>query len=249
MRLVAGVTAAFAITSCSPGQQTSSSAPTQLRILAAASLATVMPKLATAYDADHPGTSFQFAFAGSSTLASQIVNGAPADVFASADSQNMTRVTTAGLADGAPTTFATNTLEIVAAKGNPKKIHGLPDLARPGLVVVLCAPDVPCGGYAQQSLRAAGVTVHPASLETDVSSVLRKVQLGEADAGIVYTTDVRGANSVSGVPIPDRLNIMAIYPVAALKSAHDRAAARSFVSFLGSPVARQVLRDAGFHTP
>jgi molybdate transport system substrate-binding protein len=183
-------------------------------------------------------------FGGSSTLAAQITQGAPADVFASADQPNMQKVVDAGLA-GAPATFATNRLQLVVGPGNPKGIRSLADLARPGLVVVLCAPAVPCGTYAAQALGKAGVTVHPASQEQDVKAVVTKVQLGEADAGIVYRTDVRAAGAaVAGVDIPADQNVTAEYPIAELKGASPAAA--GFVDFVRSPEGQLILGGFGF---
>ncbi len=183
-------------------------------------------------------------FGGSAALATQITQGAPADVFASADQPNMQKVVAAGYVSAAAV-FATNRLQVVVGHGNPKGIHSLADLARPGLVLVLCAPAVPCGAYGAQALSKAGVTVHPASQEQDVKAVVTKVHLGEADAGIVYRTDVRAAGSgVEGVDIPAEQNVTAAYPIAVLKGAVP--AAGGFVDFVRSPQGQRILAGFGF---
>lgn len=175
------------------------------------------------------------------------MEGAPADVFASADQANMQKVVDAGSVSSTAV-FASNRLQIVVGPGNPKGIRSLADLARPGLVVVLCAPAVPCGAYGAQALGRAGVTVHPASQEQDVKAVVSKVQLGEADAGIVYQTDVRAAGAaVQGVDIPADQNVPVEYPIAVLKRA-DPAAAR-FVDFVRSPAGQRILGGFGFGPP
>lgn len=171
------------------------------------------------------------------------------DVFASADQPNMQKLIQAGLTAESPIVFAHNDLEIVVGKGNPKHIGSLSDLARSGLVVVLCAPAVPCGRYAAQALQKAGVGVKPASQETDVKSVLSKVALGEADAGIVYVTDVKAAGgAVEGVTIPPALNVVAEYPIVILKDSQNRALARAFLSYVLSD-GRRILAGYGFTNP
>lgn len=204
-----------------------------ITIFAAASLTAAFTTIGADFEKSHPGTMVKFAFSGSSTLVSQIQQGAIGDVFASADQPNMQKLVDGGLVTGSPSTFAHNRLAIVVAAGNPKKITGLSDLARSGLVIVLCAPAVPCGRYAAQALKNAGVTVKPASQETDVKAVVSKVALGEADAGIVYVTDIKAASAgVQGVDIPQALNVVADYPVAVLKDSQNLAVARAFISYL-----------------
>jgi molybdate transport system substrate-binding protein len=207
-----------------------------LTVLAASSLTAAFNQAGADFHRLHPGVSVQFSFNGSSTLVTQITEGAPADLFASADQANMDKVTAAGLAAATPQVFAHNQLEIVVAPGNPKHITGLADLAAPGLLVVLAGPSVPAGRYALQALQSAGVTVKPVSLELDVKSVVSKVALGEADAGIVYVTDVKAAgSSVAGVPIPAQDNVDAVYPAAVLKDAANPVAARAFLDYLLGP--------------
>jgi len=201
------------------------------------------------FEKSHPGTMVRFSFAGSSSLAAQIQEGALGDVFASADQPNMQKLVQAGLTAESPMVFARNDLEIVVGKGNPKHIAFLADLARAGLVVVLCAPAVPCGHYAAQALQKAGVSVKPASQEADVKSVLSKVALGEADAGIVYVTDVKAAgHSVDGVAIAPELNVVAEYPIVILKDSQNRALARAFISYVRTG-GRETLARYGFTNP
>lgn len=235
---------------------TSAAAPTatgpngSIAVLAAASLTAAFTKIGTDFQSGHPGTSVHFSFAGSATLVAQVQQGAVADVLASADQPNMQKLADARLLQGSPSTFARNRLQIVVGAGNPKHITGLSDLAQPGLIVVLCAAVVPCGRYASQALQKAGVTVHPASLEADVKAVTSKVALGEADAGIVYVTDVKAAGAaVKGVDIPDNLNVVATYPVAVLKDSPNVALARAFVDYLDSPAGQRTLSRYGFLGP
>jgi molybdate transport system substrate-binding protein len=204
-----------------------------ITVFAASSLTTAYTAIGKDFERAHPGSMVKFSFGGSSTLVAQIQQGAIGDVFASADQPNMQKAVDAGLVAGSPSIFAHNRLEIVVAGGNPKRIGGLPDLARSGLVVILCAPAVPCGRYATQALQKAGVTVKPASQETDVKAVVGKVALGEADAGIVYVTDVKAAGAgVQGVDIPSGQNVLADYPVAILKDSQNAPLAKAFVSYL-----------------
>ncbi len=225
-----------------------SPAPTvsgQLTVLAAASLTDAFKDEGQAFQKRYPGTHVDFSFGASSALAVQVEQGAPADVFASADQTNMDKV--AGQVAGAQRVFAGNRLQIAVPAGNPKHIASLAGLARPDVVLVLCAPQVPCGSYAKQAFQKAGVAAAPRSLEADVRSVLTKVATGEADAGIVYTTDVRSAaGKVQGVDIPDSQNVPATYPVGALRSASNPRAAAVFVDFLVSPDGQTILQRHGF---
>jgi len=219
-------------------------------VFAATSLTAAFKDEATAFMAKHPGVTVNFNFAGSSDLATQIDQGAPADVFASADATNLNKVGQAGNLDGSPATLAANKLEIVVAPGNPKHINGLPDLARTGVVVVLCAPSVPCGNYARQALTKAGVDVIPRSDEQNVGGVLSKVESGDADAGIVYTTDVMAAGGkASGVAIADQDNVLATYPIAKVKGGSNPIAAQAFIAFLLSAQGQAILEHHGFIKP
>ena len=220
-----------------------------ITVFAAASLTAAYTTIGTDFEKSHPGTMVKFTFSGSSTLVSQIQQGAIGDLFASADQPNMQKLIDARLTAEAPIVFARNSLEIVVGTGNPKHISSLADLAHSGLVVVLCAPAVPCGRYAVQALQKAGVTVKPASQEADVKAVLGKVELGEADAGIVYVTDVKAAGSgVQGVAVPPAQNVVADYPIVILKDSQNRALARAFVSYVLTD-GRRILARYGFTSP
>ena len=220
-----------------------------ITVFAASSLSGAFTTIGAGFEKSHPGTMVKFSFAGSSSLAAQIQQGAIGDVFASADQPNMQRLVDAGLTAESPQVFARNALEIVVGKGNPKHITSLADLARSGFVVVLCAPAVPCGRYAAQALQKAGVAAKPASLEADVKAVLGKVALGEADAGIVYVTDVKAAGAgVDGVAIPPALNVVADYPIALLKDSQNSALARAFVGYVLAD-GRRILTQYGFTNP
>jgi molybdate transport system substrate-binding protein len=222
----------------------------RLSVFAAASLTEAFTGIGRAFQAAHPGTTVTFNFAGSSALATQINQGAPADVFASANPANMTTVTAAGNASGAPVTFARNQLVIAVPVGNPKHITGLADLTRAGVKVALCAPKVPCGAAATQALAAAGVRLRPVTLEQDVKSALSKVRLGEVDAALVYRTDTRAAaSSVDGVEFPESAGAVNAYPIVVLKGSADKAAARAFVAYVLSAAGTRALTAAGFQAP
>jgi molybdate transport system substrate-binding protein len=216
-------------------------------VFAAASLTDSFKALGTAFQTSHSGTSVQFNFAGTPTLVTQIEQGASADVFASADKTNMDKLTADGFTTGTSKVFAHNKLEIVVAAGNPKGITGLADLAKPGVIYITEGATVPAGKYALQILASAGVTVTPKSLETDVKSVVSKIELGEADAGIVYVTDVKAAGSkVTGVPIPDSVNVIATYPIVAVKGTRNSALANAFIAYVLSADGQATLQSFGF---
>jgi molybdate transport system substrate-binding protein len=250
--LVAAAAAAVAVGcgSASPSASASASKLTgPLTVLAAASLTEAFSDTRMTLEAKDPGLAITDSFAGSQQLVSQIQNGAPADVVATADQASMSTLSTAGLVDP-PTVLARNRLEIAVAPGNRRRVKGLADLARPDLVVVLADPSVPAGKFAKQALQKANVTVTPKSLELDVKSVLRKVAIGEADAGIVYVTDVTAAGSrVTGVPIPDDQNVIATYPIAVVKATRHPVAARAFVDEIVFGVGRKALLARGFLGP
>ena len=221
-----------------------------ITIFAASSLTNAFDRIGDELTRLYPATRFVFNYGSSSTLATQIVNGAPADVFASADELNLQKVAGAALVQGSASIFATNRLQITVAPGNPKRIVSLADLARRDLVVVLAAPSVPAGKYALDALGKAGVTLVPASQEVDVRAVLNKVAFGEADAGIVYVTDVRSAaGRVAGVDIPEQQQVIARYPVAALKESRNQRLSSLFIEFLLGPEGQRVLGDFGFTRP
>lgn len=222
----------------------------EVTVFAAASLAAAFTEIGEAFTAAHPDASVTFNFAASSELVAQIGQGAPADIFASADRSNMTRLTDAGGQATEPVVFAANVAEIVVAPGNPEGITGLADLTDDDLVVVLCAPEVPCGRYAAQVFEQAGVTVTPKSFEENVRAVVTKVTLGEADAGVVYRTDVIAAgDDADGVAIADEVNVVAQYPIAVTRDAPNPAAARAFVEVVVGPQGQAILASHGFLAP
>ncbi len=221
-----------------------------LNVFAAASLTDVFGDLGRTFTADHPGVDVRFNFAGSSSLATQITQGAPADVFASANQKQMSVVTAAGQADGPPIPFARNVLVIAVPKGNPAHISGLADFANPALTLATCAPQVPCGAAADKVFAAAGITPSIDTLEQDVRAALTKVELGEVDAALVYTTDARSAgDSVQSIEFPQAQHAVNVYPIARVKGAAHPAAAQAFVDLVLSRPGQQALARAGFRTP
>jgi molybdate transport system substrate-binding protein len=237
---------AAALILCACGGQGSGSQPaeTSITVFAAASLQPAFDKIGARLKTTYNITT-TFNYAGTQTLTAQLQQGAQGDVFASADIAHMTTVQDAGLLGGQSRVFAHNKLEIAVAKGNPKHIQTLADLSRADLVLVLADPSVPAGKYAQQALTKAKVTVHPASLELQVTAVLNKVALGEADAGIVYISDVVTSGKVEGVTIPDEQNVIADYPIAALKSGSNAAGARKSIDLVLAPDGQAILKAAG----
>jgi molybdate transport system substrate-binding protein len=216
-------------------------------VFAAASLSDAFNTIGKQFEQANPGVTVKFNYAGSSSLATQITQAAPADVFASADTKSMDTVTNDHLADGIPQVFTRNTLEIMVQPGNPKHISSVADLAQSGVSVAVCAPSVPCGMYADEVFSKAGVTVHPVTQETSVSSVVTKVTLGQVDAGMVYTTDVLAAGSkAAGVKIPSDQNVIAEYPIAKLKDAPNPDGATAFVNYVLSSAGQKVLASDGF---
>jgi molybdate transport system substrate-binding protein len=218
-------------------------------VLAAASLTESFGAIEQAYEAKHPGSDVVIGFGGSSALVAQVQQGSPADVIATADDANMRKLVDAKSLAAAPATFAKNRLTIAVEAGNPKNVKTLADLAKPDLIVVLCAEQVPAGKYAREALAKAGVSVTPKSLEESVKAVIAKVGLGEADAGIAYVTDLRTAPKVEGVVIPDAQNVIASYPIAPLAAAKNADGAKAFVAFVLSAEGRAILRGAGFAAP
>ncbi len=225
-------------------------ATTKLTVSAAASLVGAFGKLQEQFEAANPGVDVVLNYGGSSALAQQIVNGAPVDVFAAANTSTMDTVSKPGLVAGAPAVFVTNKLEIAVAPDNPKHIGGFKDLARPDLKVVICARQVPCGSAEKTVEQLTGVTPRPVSEESDVTSVLGKVSSGDADAGVVYVTDVVSApGKVSGVQFPEADKAVNTYPIAVLKQAKDPALAAKWVELVRGAEGQRVLRAAGFGAP
>jgi len=260
-RSVIAVFVSVAVSGCGGGSTNSSStdtgrdappsgAPGRITVLAAASLTEPFTLLGERFEAEHPGSRVSFSFAASSELATQISNGAPADVFASASPATMALVADAGDTDGEPTVFASNTLEIAVPAGNPADVTGLDDFAREDLSIALCAPEVPCGAAAAKVFAAAGVTPAPDTLEADVKATLGKVTLGEVDAALVYRTDVLAAgDDVEGIDFPEAAGAVNDYPIAVLADAPNAAAAEAFVALVTSPEGAEVLTETGFDLP
>ena len=221
-----------------------------ITVFAAASLKATFTKLASDFEAKNPGTKVTLNFAGSSDLVTQITQGAPADVFASADTKNMTRLSDAKLVDGTATNFATNVLEIAVPPSNPASIASFADLGKPGVKVVVCAPQVPCGSAAETIETATGTTLKPVSEESSVTDVLGKVTSQEADAGLVYVTDIRNAgDKVKGIPFPESDKAVNTYPIATVGASKNKELAQAFIGMVTSSEGKKVLNGAGFGTP
>ncbi|MEU9203723.1 molybdate ABC transporter substrate-binding protein [Streptomyces sp. NPDC048332] len=260
LQLAGAVTAGLlALSACSSSDDSSSATSDSsssdklsgtVTVFAAASLKESFTALGKEFEEAHPGTKVTFSFGGSDSLAASITGGAPADVFASASPKTMKIVTDAGDASGAPATFVRNQLEIATLPGNPDKISSLKDLTGPDLKVVLCDKEVPCGAAAQKALDAAGLKLTPVSYEQDVKSALTKVELKEADAAVVYRTDVHAAgDKVEGVDFPESADAVNDYPIVQLKEAQNSEAAKAFIALVRSSAGQKVLTGAGFLKP
>jgi molybdate transport system substrate-binding protein len=222
----------------------------KLIVFAAASLKKSFTDIGEHFKTDNPGSDVEFSFAGSSDLVTQLTQGAPADVFASADTKNMDKAAQADLLSGSPVNFASNTLTIVTAPGNPKKIASFKDLTQPGLSVVVCAPQVPCGSATATVEKATGVKLNPVSEESQVTDVLGKVTSGQADAGLVYVTDAQGAgDKVTAVAFPESSEAVNTYPIAVLKQSKNQDLAKKFVDLVTGEAGQKVLNAAGFAKP
>ncbi|WP_344821789.1 molybdate ABC transporter substrate-binding protein [Actinocorallia longicatena] len=241
--LLAGATACG-----SDDDSPSSGGDKKLTVFAAASLTGTFTEIGRKFEAAHPGVKVTFNFGSSATLAQQITQGAPVDVFASASPATMKTVTDASLA-ASPTTFVRNKLQIAVPTGNPAKVDDLADLASPKVKVALCAEQVPCGAAAVKALAAAGLTVKPVTLEQDVKATLTKVELGEVDAALVYKTDVLASGKVTGIAFPEADKAINDYPISALTKAGSPDLAKQFVDFVLSPDGVTVLTQAGFDKP
>ncbi|MBO7937435.1 MULTISPECIES: molybdate ABC transporter substrate-binding protein [Streptomyces] len=258
----AGVAVLLALSACSSSDDSDSagSSPSAsggseklsgtVTVFAAASLKESFTTLGKEFEKAHPGTKVTFNFGGSDSLAASITGGAPADVFASASPKTMKIVTDAKDNATEPVTFVRNQLEIATLPGNPDKITSLKDLTKSGLKVVLCDKEVPCGAAAQKALDASGLKLTPVSYEQDVKSALTKVELKEADAAVVYKTDVNAAgDKVEGVDFPESADAVNDYPIALLKDAPNADAAEAFIALVQSPEGQKVLTGAGFLQP
>jgi molybdate transport system substrate-binding protein len=221
-----------------------------ITVFAAASLTESFTEVGEAFAAANPDATATFSFDASSALVQQIVEGAPADVFASADTANMDKLTDAELRGTEPVVFATNVMTIIVAADNPLGITGVEDLVDSDTKVVVCAAEVPCGNYATQIFDAAGVEVTPVSLEQNVRGVVTKVTAGEADAGIVYLTDVISTDDAADmVEIPEEINIVAEYPIAAVAGSEHHEVDQAFINFLLGDEGQAILADYGFGSP
>ena len=255
--VVCAAIAALVLAACSSSTSTPSASSSgagkvsgTVVVFAATSLTDAFNKIGAQFEKAHPGVMVKFNYNGSSSLATSITQGAPADVFASAAPANMKTVTDAGDAAGTPQVFTRNTGEIMVEKGNPKKITSVKDLANPAIKVAVCAPEVPCGAVATAIFKNAGVTVKPVSEETNVGGVVTKVTLGEVDAGIVYVTDVKESEGkATGVPIPASQNDITEYPIAQVKGAPNATGAKAFISYVLGPDGQKVLASFGFLPP
>jgi molybdate transport system substrate-binding protein len=239
-------------TNASSSAPASTAAPVSgdITVFAAASLTAAFTDIGDAFMAGNPEAKVTFSFDASSALVQQISQGAPADVFASADTSNMDKLTQAELNGTEPVVFASNLLAIIVPKGNPAGVTGVADLAKSDVKVVVCAPEVPCGKYAAQVFDAAGVTVTPVSQEQNVKGVVTKVASGEADAGIVYITDVMAAgDKAEAVGIPDDINVVAEYPIASLKASTHADVDQAFIDFVLGPDGQAILAKYGFMAP
>ena len=258
LTVVCAAVVALLLAACSSSSSGSSSGSSSasgkpsgtLVVFAATSLTDAFNKIGAQFEKANPGVTVKFNYNGSSSLATSINQGAPADVFASAAPANMKTVTDAGDAAGTPQIFTRNTAEIMVESGNPKHIESVKDLADDKIKVAVCAPEVPCGALAQEVFKNAGVTVKPVSEETNVGGVVTKVTLGEVDAGVVYVTDVKENESkASGVTIPADQNSITDYPIVQVKGAPNVTAAKAFISYVLGPNGQKVLASFGFLPP
>ncbi|MFI5677701.1 molybdate ABC transporter substrate-binding protein [Streptomyces cellulosae] len=258
----AGAVALLALAACSssgsdsdsaaaaPNSSASAKLSGAVTVFAAASLQESFTSLGKQFEKEHPGTKVTFSFGGSDSLAASITGGAPADVFAAASPKTMALVTDQKDAVGTPATFVRNQLEIATLPGNPDNVSSLKDLTKSGLKVVLCDKTVPCGAAAQKALDAAKLKLTPVSYEQDVKSALTKVELREADAAVVYRTDVKAAgDKVEGVEFPESAQAVNNYPIALLKNAPNAAAAKAFIELVKSTEGQTTLTEAGFLKP
>jgi molybdate transport system substrate-binding protein len=248
--LAASACAAPAATPTPTTSATADELSGSITVYAAASLKTTFTTFAEDFEEAHPGTTVELTFAGSSDLVTQLTNGAPGDVFASADEKNMTKLTDADLVEGDPVDFATNVLQIAVPPSNPAGVETLADLARPGVKTVVCAPQVPCGAATVAVEDATGVALSPVSEESSVTDVLGKVTSGEADAGLVYVTDVIAAgDAVRGITFPESSKAVNTYPIAPLAGSANPTVAAAFAAYVVSAEGQRVLADAGFGAP
>jgi molybdate transport system substrate-binding protein len=246
--VLAGLVSAVLVTgllACSPNSSQSS-----IVVFAAASLRPAFTQIGQQFKTEHPGSGVEFEFAGSSDLATRLTQGATADVFASADTAQLNKVSKAGLLAGDPTNFAANTLVIVTAPGNPKKVESFADLAKTGLSVVICQQPVPCGAATQRIEDSTRVHLNPVSEEPSVTDALNKVTTGQADAALVYVTDARSAgDKVATINFPEAAGAANVYPIAVLKKAPQPTLAQRFVAMVTAETGQKILAQSGFARP
>jgi len=220
-----------------------------ITVFAAASLQGAFTTIGKQFEAAHPGTTVKFNFGASSSLATEITSGSPADVFASAAPQNMDTVVKAGDASN-PVTFAKNVMEVAVPPSNPAHVTSVSDLSKSSVKTALCQPQVPCGFTARKVFTNAKISVKPVTLQPDVKSVLTQVELDNVDAGMVYVTDVKAAGTkVKGITIPASENATTDYPIATIKSSKNKDTAQAFASYVASPAGEKVLAADGFEKP
>jgi len=250
---MAGVVLLSAGAACASGSSDSSSGgseETTLTIYAGSSLTSTFTELGKKFEASHEGVTVTFSFGGSADLVAQIQQGAPVDVFASADTANMDKAVADDLVEDDPVDFASNTLQIAVPPDNPAGVSSLQDLAKPGTTLVVCAPEVPCGAAAQTVEESSGVTIEPVSEEQAVTDVLTKVESGQADAGLVYVTDVRSAGDrVKGVAFPESSEAVNSYPIAVLSASENGDMAQEFLDLVTGTEGQTALAAAGFAKP
>jgi molybdate transport system substrate-binding protein len=241
--------ALFLPAACASGGAADTGVPAGITVLAAASLTESFTQIGQDFQTRNAGQTVTFSFGSSATLATQITQGAPADVFAAASPATMKTVTDAGAAAD-PTNFVSNTLEIAVPAGNPGKVSGLKDFADEGKKIAICAAEVPCGAAATTVFAAAKITPRPDTLEQDVKATLQKVSSDEVDAALVYRTDVIAAgDKVEGITFPEARQAVNEYPIAALKDSKNAGTAEAFVAYVQSPEGQAVLTKAGFGKP
>ncbi|MGV8850912.1 MAG: molybdate ABC transporter substrate-binding protein [Propionibacteriaceae bacterium] len=245
IRTVITLTTLAVLSGCAPA----TTPRTELVVYAASSLSDSYASLGTSFEAAHPGVTVKYSFDGSSALVDQLKQGAPADVFASADRPNMDKATTAGLMSGTPSVFATNTLTIIVPKGNPAGITGL-DSSLAGKKLVVCADGVPCGTATTKLATLLGVTLKPVSQETKVGDVRAKVESGQADAGVVYVTDAKASGSkVDMIAIANAAQVTNEYLVGVVATSKRSVLASQFVALVTGSEGQKVLSGAGFTLP
>jgi len=245
--VVFSTSALLALTGCS----SASSSPDNetVTVFAAASLTDTFTELGKDFEADNPGIDVVFSFAGSADLATQIVEGAPADIFASANEAQMDVVSAESLTAAAPVIFATNILTIIVPSDNPADVGSFEDLANTDVATVVCAPQVPCGAATVTLEDKFGFDIPAVSEENSVTDVLGKVSSGQSDAGVVYVTDVPRSTDITAIPIEGAEAAINTYPIASLRSSQAADAASAFVDYVTGAEGAEVLTVAGFGTP